>query len=404
MKYLLPIADGPTVRRYALRLSRKYPAKLWVAVALHILAAMAGLVAPWLMGDLVQQVSTGTTMSSVDKIVAAIAVFLLAQTVLTRYARYLSFALGETVLADLREDFVKQALALPVSTVERAGTGDLLTRTSRDIEALGWSVRFAVPETIIALVTTVFTIGACVLVGAWVLVPMLVALPVLGGAARWYLRRAKAGYLRESASYAAINASVAETAEGARTVEALGLEQRRLDRIDADIAESFAAERYTLSLRTVFFPAAEIGYLLPTVATLLLGGWLHSQGRTSRSARSRPRRCTSKRSSTRSTGCSRGWTSCRSAARRWPDCSESRRSRTTASPADASRSTSTSRPRTCVSPTPTGTCCTASTCTSRPASGSPWSDRPAPGSRRSAGCSPASTHRASAASRWATCG
>ncbi len=278
MKYLLPIADGPTVRRYAVRLSRKYPAKLWVAVALHILAAMAGLVAPWLMGDLVQQVSTGTTMSSVDKIVAAIAVFLLAQTVLTRYARYLSFALGETVLADLREDFVKQALALPVSTVERAGTGDLLTRTSRDIEALGWSVRFAVPETIVALVTTVFTIGACVLVGAWVLVPMLVALPVLGGAARWYLRRAKAGYLRESASYAAINASVAETTEGARTVEALGLEQRRLDRIDADIAEAFAAERYTLSLRMVFFPAAEIGYLLPTVATLLLGGWLHSKG------------------------------------------------------------------------------------------------------------------------------
>ncbi len=242
---------------------------------------MAGLVAPWLMGDLVQQVSTGTTMSSVDKIVAAIAVFLLAQTVLTRYARYLSFALGETVLADLREDFVKQALALPVSTVERAGTGDLLTRTSRDIDALGWSVRFAVPEAIIALVTTVFTIIACILVGAWVLAPMLVALPVLGGAARWYLRRAKAGYLRESASYAAINASIAETAEGARTVEALGLEQRRLDRVDADVRESYRAERYTLWLRTLFFPAAEISYLVPTVATLVFGGWLHSQGQAS---------------------------------------------------------------------------------------------------------------------------
>ncbi len=200
---------------------------------------------------------------------------------LTRYARYRSFALGEQVLADLREDFVEQALALPVSTVERAGTGDLMTRTSRDIEALGWSVRFAVPEAIIALVTTVFTVGACILVGVWVLAPLVIAVPVLWAATRWYLRRAKAGYLRESASYAAINASVAETAEGARTVEALGLEQRRLDQIDADISESYNAERYTLGLRTVWFPAAEIGYLIPTVATLLFGGWLHSRGQAS---------------------------------------------------------------------------------------------------------------------------
>lgn len=281
MRQLLPIADGPAVRRYAASLARKHPRQLWVAVALHVLAAVAGLAAPRLIGNLVEGASTGTTVSAVDKTVAALAVFLLLQTVLTRYARYLSYALGEKVLADLREDFVEHSLALPISTVERAGTGDLLTRSSRDVEALGWSVRFAVPETIIAFVTTVFAVGACLLVGTWVLVPLVIAVPILWPATRWYLRRAKAGYLRESASYAAINASVAETADGARTVEALGLERRRLDRIDQDIAESYSAERYTLRLRCVYFPAAEIGYLVPTVATLLFGGWLHARGQVS---------------------------------------------------------------------------------------------------------------------------
>ncbi len=278
MKQLLPVADGPAVRRYAVRLARQHPRRLWLAVSLHVLAAVAGLAAPRLIGNLVQAVSSGTTVSTVDKTVFAIGGFLLAQTILTRYARYFSFALGEQVLAELREDFVKQSLALPVGTVERAGTGDLLTRTSRDVEALGWSVRFAVPEIIIAFVTTVFSIGACILVGTWVLVPLVLGVPLLFAASRWYLRRAKAGYLREAASYAAINASVAETTEGARTVEALRLEKRRLDRIDADIAESYAAERYTLFLRTVWFPSAELGYLLPTVVTLLFGGYLHAQG------------------------------------------------------------------------------------------------------------------------------
>ncbi|MBA3308576.1 MAG: ABC transporter ATP-binding protein [Nocardioidaceae bacterium] len=281
MRQLLPIADGPAVRRYAAQFVRKRPRELGVTLLLHTLAAISGLAAPRLIGDLVQAVDQGTTVSTVDKTIIAIAAFLLAQTVLTRYARYTSFALGEKVLAELREDFVEQSLALPVGTVEKAGTGDLLTRTSRDVEALGWSVRFAVPEIMIAFVTTVFSIGACVLVGTWVLVPLVLGVPLLFAATRWYLKRAKDGYLRESASYAAINASVAETAEGARTVEALGLERRRLECVDADIAESFAAERYTLYLRTVWFPSAEIGYLLPTVATLLFGGWLHTQGQVS---------------------------------------------------------------------------------------------------------------------------
>ena len=280
-RQILPVADTPDVRRYARELSRRHPRELRVTVGLHAAAALAGLAGPPLLGSLVQAVSQGTTTARVDHVAAAIAAFLVLQTVLTRFARYRSFVLGETVLADLREDFVDHTLALPVSTVERAGTGDLLTRTSRDVEALGWSVRYAVPETVIALVTTVFTVLATLLVGIWTTVPLLLGVPVVLLGTRWYLARAKAGYLRENASYAAINATLAETVEGARTVDALRLAKRRRATMDADIAESFAAECYTLRLRTLWFPTMEVGYLIPTVTTLLVGGWLHSRGQVS---------------------------------------------------------------------------------------------------------------------------
>ena len=284
MQQILPVAGTTEVRRYARRLARTYPRDLGLALGLHVLAAISGLAAPPLIGQLVQDVDEGTTTSRIDTVVAAIALFLLLQTVLTRYARYLSFRLGEKVLADLREDFVRNALGLPVGTVERAGTGDLLTRASRDIEALGWSVRFAVPEIVIALVTTVFTIAASLLVGAWVFVPLVLGVPVLWAGTRWYLRRAKAGYLRENAAYSKINATLAENVEGARTADALAIGDRRNARLDADIRESYEAERYTLFLRTVWFPVVELGYLVPTVATLLFGGWLYSQGSVSLAA------------------------------------------------------------------------------------------------------------------------
>ena len=275
---VLPVAEGRHVGRYVVSIAKRYPRMVWGSAALHIAAALAALAAPRLLGNLVEAVEDGTTVATVDRTVLLLAGFLLLQTVLTRYARYLSFVTGEKVLAELREDFVENTLALPVGTVESAGSGDLLTRTSRDVEQLGWSVRWALPEWLIACITAVLTFTAALLVGWWVAIPCLLGVPPLVVGLRWYLARAKDGYLRESASYSVMNASLTETVEGARTVEALGLGQERRRRIDRDIAGSYSAEKYTLFLRTVFFPSVEVAYLIPTVATLLFGGWLYTQG------------------------------------------------------------------------------------------------------------------------------
>jgi ABC-type multidrug transport system fused ATPase/permease subunit len=71
-------------------------------------------------------------------------------------------------------------------------------------------------------VTTVLTVGAAFVVSWRVASAMLVAAPVLWLSTRWYLRRAPAGYLAERSTWATMTAGIAETAEGARSVEALG--------------------------------------------------------------------------------------------------------------------------------------------------------------------------------------
>ncbi|MEV0714526.1 ABC transporter ATP-binding protein [Asanoa sp. NPDC050611] len=274
----LPVADAREVRRYARRLVRRHPRQLGLVLGLHGLAAVAGLVAPRLLGNLVEGLHAGTSTRTVDEIALAIAGFVVTQAVLTRFATFWSARLGERVLAELREEFVDRILAIPLSTVERAGTGDLLTRTSRDVSALSHSVRFAMPETLIAIVTAAFVVGAIMLTSPLLALPCLVAVPMLWYGTRWYLRRAPAGYLRENAAYSDITDGISETVEGSRTTEALRLQDRRRARTDGDIARSFAAERYTLMLRTVWFPIVEVGYVVPVVATLLAGGWFYLEG------------------------------------------------------------------------------------------------------------------------------
>jgi ABC-type multidrug transport system fused ATPase/permease subunit len=278
VREILPIADAATVRREGRRIAARHPRQLAAVIGLHGLAAITGLAGPRLLGQLVEAIERGTTRWTVDRTALAIAAFVVVQAVLLRFAAYASARLGETVLAELREQFVDRVLALPLSTVENAGTGDLITRTTRDVHTLSTMVRFAVPETLIATVTMCFSIGALVLVGPLLAVPCLLAVPVLWVGTRWYLRRAPAGYLRENAAYADLTESLTETVDGARTVDALQLGEDRRLRIDEAITKSYAAERYTLFLRTVWYPVTEFGYVIPVVSTLLVGGWFHLRG------------------------------------------------------------------------------------------------------------------------------
>ncbi|BCJ71100.1 multidrug ABC transporter ATP-binding protein [Catellatospora sp. IY07-71] len=278
MRVQLPVADAPAVRRYARQLTRRHTGPLFRVVALHGLAALAGLVTPFLLGRLIGAIEHGTTVSAVDGIAVALVVFVLVQAVLTRFAAFSSANLGERVLAELREEFVDRVLAIPLSTVERAGTGDLVTRTSRDVAQLSHSVRRGVPESLIAAVTLVLTAGALIWLSPLLALPCLVGAPIIIGGARWYLRRAPKAYLRENAASSEVIDGLTETFDGARTTEALRTGARRITRTDRDLHEQYLAERGTLRLRTVFWPVVEVGFVLPVVATLFLGGWFYIQG------------------------------------------------------------------------------------------------------------------------------
>ena len=144
---------GPRFARTRPRSSGGTGAPVIFVLGLHGLAAVAGLAGPRLLGGLVQAVEDGTTTSHIDSVVGLLAGFVLAQTILTWFARRASFVLSEQVFARLREDFMSRVLALPLSTVERAGTGDLVSRTTADVDSLARTVRFAIPETMIAAVT-----------------------------------------------------------------------------------------------------------------------------------------------------------------------------------------------------------------------------------------------------------
>jgi ABC-type multidrug transport system fused ATPase/permease subunit len=266
------------LRRECRRLLRDNRRALIWTVVLHLAAAFIAVVPPWILGDLVSAVQHGTTTHHVDVVAVALLIVVLAQSVTMRSARYAAYSLGERLLAELREGFIRRVLALPLGVVEEVRGGDLLNRATGDVETLTRSVQLAVPEVLVATVRLLVIIAAAFIVSPAVAAPMLVAVPPLVIATRWYAKRAPSGYQREMRANAVITGTIADTASGARTVEAMRLRQARIDATDDDLREAYAAERYTLFLRTVWFPSVEASYVLPLLACLLVGGLLHAHG------------------------------------------------------------------------------------------------------------------------------
>ncbi|MGA2124437.1 MAG: ABC transporter ATP-binding protein, partial [Acidimicrobiales bacterium] len=271
----LPIANSALVKAHARVLVRQHRPELTRMLSFYAVAAIMALIPAWVIGE-ITELATEHKLTSRNIVIYVGVLFVssLLYAGLSFLARRRSYILGEKVFAQLREEFLASVLALPLIEVERAGTGDLLSRTTNDIEAMSRTVRFAVPEWLVALVQTLLTFIAMIVVSPLAAVASLVSIPFLYFSTRYYLHYATPGYMRERISYAAMSGTVSETAEGARTVDAQRLGARQEDRVNKNIRESFYSEMYTLLMRMVWFPIVESAFALSVATTLGWSGWL----------------------------------------------------------------------------------------------------------------------------------
>ncbi|MEU4136769.1 ABC transporter ATP-binding protein [Streptomyces griseus] len=274
----LPVGTPTTVRGYVRSLLRRHRRAFTVLITVNAVAVIASITGPYLLGGLVEDLSAGVTDLHLERTAAIFAVALVIQTVFTRSMRLRGAMLGEEMLADLREDFLVRSVGLPPGVLERAGTGDLLSRITTDIDRLANAMREAVPQLAIGVVWTSLLIGAMTVTAPPLALAVVIALPVLIVGCRWYFRRAPSAYRSEAAGYAAVAAMLAETVDAGRTVEAHRLGDRRVALSDRRITEWTAWERYTLFLRSVLFPVINATFVTVLGAVLLLGGWFVLEG------------------------------------------------------------------------------------------------------------------------------
>ncbi|MFC7304589.1 ABC transporter ATP-binding protein [Streptomyces monticola] len=274
----LPVGGRATVRAYVRELFGRHRRAFVLLIAVNAVAVTASMIGPSLLGSLVQRASDGARDLQLGRAVTLFTIALVVQTVFIRLVRLRGAMLGERMLADLREDFLVRSVGLPPGVLERAGTGDLLSRITTDIDRLANAMREAVPQVTIGVVWVGLLLGGLVVTAPALAPAVLLAVPILVLGCRWYFRRAPSAYRSEAAGYAAVAAALTETVDAGRTVEAHRLGARRVALSDQRVAEWTAWERYTLYLRSVLFPVINATHVTVLTSVLLIGGVFVLQG------------------------------------------------------------------------------------------------------------------------------
>jgi ABC-type multidrug transport system fused ATPase/permease subunit len=112
----------------------------WVAF-LQLLTTSAALIPPRAFGELLEELKINPNSVDVRQTVYIVIAALVLQSTFVYFTRVRASILGEFVLSALRERFVTRVVELPPNVVERAGAGELLTRTTTDIDHITWAVR-----------------------------------------------------------------------------------------------------------------------------------------------------------------------------------------------------------------------------------------------------------------------
>ena len=262
---------------------RPYRKRIAVGLLLMTGVLACGLMVPLLLKwaiDTVEGHSAGTAVdyytgqveSDLALYAGAIALLAAVQWLLSIGMRWLFGAMSRWVERDLRQEYSRHLLRLPLAFFQGQQVGDLVARATNDTEAIQRFLYFGFRMGLYGVLTFVLSLGLMCSIdwalALWALLPM----PAMVLITRWVGGKVHRGYRRVQEQFGAISSRIQENLAGMRVVKAYDL--------GADEAKAFAGlnqdyvdkNRRLVKMRSLFFPFTFLLNGVSMVVILWMGG------------------------------------------------------------------------------------------------------------------------------------
>jgi ATP-binding cassette, subfamily B, bacterial len=253
----------------------------WTAAAI-VVASLAALAGPWLVGVAIDSgfppVLTHGDPVPLLRIAAVFAVTVVVQATSTRMFVTMTGRVGQSAVLELRRRLFWHTLRLPVAFHESYTSGRVISRQTSDVEAISDLFEEGLDSLISAALTLVL-VGTGMLLLDWRLALVVLAgfIP-LAWLSAWYRRESATAYRRIRETNALVIVHFVETFGGLRAVQAFRRERRNDEIFDGLTRDYARATRRSSQLIAVFAPGISLVANVIIGVVLCYGGLLVIDG------------------------------------------------------------------------------------------------------------------------------
>ena len=261
---------------------KPYRALFYGSVLLAIVMAVFAPIRPYLI-QLTVDMATGKTvhvpgwlqlfiakqnLSDATKFIIAVTlfqvVFLFVETTIRFFFSFMTAALGQRVVKDLRIAVYEKIVGLNLRQFDTTPIGTLTTRTIDDIERINDIFSDGLIPIIADLLTIIFTLATMFWINWQLTLVSLAPFPIMIIATYFFKESVNKSFVEVRNAVAHLNAFIQEHLSGMAVVQAFAAEGRELNKFKKINAEHLLANIKAIFAYSVFFPIVEVVLAIST--------------------------------------------------------------------------------------------------------------------------------------------
>lgn len=278
MAKILPLTSGPVTWKLLLGLVVKTPWQLALLILLFIASSLTTLVMPMMVGQIIDQASQGQLTAYPWAEIGLLAASVLVGALLTRAWTFQGQKMGVRLNRDLGVELVESSLTLDAQTLEEAGSGDLISRLTDDLDSIRQVLATGLPEfayiSVYTLITAVSIFAVNPVIGL-VTVPMFL---VMGLLLSLFLPRLGKLVARKLEAVSSYTVTATENLRGASTVAELGVHQARQQVLEEGIGRAYHLSDKVIRTKSIFWGLDAINSYMPLFLSIAWGSYAVGQG------------------------------------------------------------------------------------------------------------------------------
>lgn len=268
---------GAVIRRL-LSLLKPYRTQVAFSLLLTVISAASQGAAPFLTGLAIDNFIDKGNRAGLGWLMLGLALTYVAGAFATRFQIYIMSAVGQRVLANLRQKVFDKIETLSLQYLESKQSGELMSRLVNDIEALNSFVSQGLTQ----MIGAVFALGGilvAMLLLNWQLgLAVLVVVPILLVVTRLFSTWARSAFRRTRATIGDVSAELEEELGAVKVAQAFNRTDENVRRFEQRNAANRDANVNATAITSAFSPATEVISTLDLALVAAMGGGMVISG------------------------------------------------------------------------------------------------------------------------------